>query len=141
MRTMSLLCACMALLSLGAFAQKTEPYIRGHHFGMPMPLEGSFAAAAAIAIAPPTPSWKASWFRTSTAIPVSVPGNASASVALPSATWVAPPTLRAWALGGRLDTRMFRKIALRLNANAVRSPLISFGELHLRSGVGLVYHF
>lgn len=139
MRTMSLLCACMALLSLGAFAQKNEPDIRGRHFGIPMPLPGNFTAA--IAMAPFTPSWKASWFKTSPAIPVSVPGHASLSAALPSANWVAPPTLRAWALGGRLDSGMFRKIAFRINANASRSPLSSFGELRLRSGVGLAYHF
>jgi hypothetical protein len=53
----------------------------------------------------------------------------------------ASDTARSWAVGGGVDTRVYRNIVMRLSADAFHTHFFDDGDLHLRAGVGVVYHF
>jgi opacity protein-like surface antigen len=47
----------------------------------------------------------------------------------------------AWALGGGVDAAVYKKLAVRLTADVFHTRFYNNGDLHLRSGVGVVYRF
>jgi opacity protein-like surface antigen len=50
-------------------------------------------------------------------------------------------TARSWALGGGVDAKVYKKIALRLTADVFHTRFYDNGDLHLRAGAGFVYRF
>jgi hypothetical protein len=46
-----------------------------------------------------------------------------------------------WALGGGVDTMVYKKLGFRLTADVFRTNFNNSSDLHLRAGGGVVYHF
>ncbi len=156
MRKLLLLCACMILLSVGAFAQKGEAYIGFSHFttgkngwngdlgynlGKTITVDGDFGGyyshnntihsfmGGVRVQAPQRRRGFNPWgrFLLGGSHVSSLSGNSN--------------TAWSWALGGGVDTSVYRKIGLRLSADAFHTHFYNNGDLHLRLGAGVVYRF
>jgi opacity protein-like surface antigen len=53
----------------------------------------------------------------------------------------ASDTAVSWAIGGGVDTNIYHKLALRLSVDAFHTHFYNDGDYHLRAGAGVVYRF
>jgi len=156
MRKVLLLCASVLLLSLSAFAQKGEAYFGysnftagkngwnadlGYNVAKVFTLEGDFGGY---------------YSHDNTIHSFMVGARAQKAYKTRGFTpWghflfggshvrklgVDSDTARSWAIGGGVDTSVYKKLALRLSADAFHTHFYNDGDLHLRLGAGLVYRF
>jgi hypothetical protein len=155
MRKFLLLCACMTLFSLAAFAQKKgEAYFGfseltsgksgwngdlGMNIGTPIVLEGdlggyyshgedihSFMGGVKFQRRYRTRGFNP-WGRF-------LFGGSHTNQS-------GGDTARSWALGGGVDANVYRKFGLRLTADAFHTRFFDSGTYRLRIGAGVVYHF
>jgi opacity protein-like surface antigen len=154
MRKLVLLCACMVLLSIGAFAQKGEAYFGysfltngksgwngelGYNLGKVIIAEGDLGGyyrnndhihsfMAGVKVQAPARRGFTPWGHF-------ILGGAHVSGGGNS------DTAYAWALGAGVDGNLSSKVGLRLGADALHTNFYNDGDLHLRLGAGLVYRF
>lgn len=156
MRKLLLLCACLILLSLGAFAQTGEAYIGFSHFtsgkngwngdvgynvAKTVLVEGDFGGyyshnnsihsymAGVKVHSPQRRRGFSPWGQ------FLIGGSHVSSLS------GATDTAVSWALGGGIDTNISGKLGLRLGADAFHTHFFDNGDFHLRLGAGLVYRF
>lgn len=156
MRKLLLLCTCLVLLSVGAFAQKGEAYIGfsdftsgkngwngdvGYNLGKPLMVEADFGGyyshnntihsfmGGIKAQAPYRRRGFVPW------------GHFLLGGSHVSNLSGASDTAWSWALGGGVDAMVIKKVGLRLSADAFHTHFYNNGDLHLRVGAGVVYHF
>lgn len=156
MRKLLLLCACLVLLSLGAFAQQGEAYIGfsdftsgkngwngdvGYDLAETFMVEGDFGGyyshnntihsfmGGVKVQAPHRRHGFAPWGH------FLIGGSHVSRLNGPS------DTALSWALGGGLDATVYKSVGLRLTADAFHTNFNNNGDLHLRVGAGLIYRF
>jgi len=156
MRKLLLLCAGLALLSVSAFAQHGEAYIGfsdftsgkngwngdvGYDLAKTFMVEGDFGGyyshnntihsfmGGVKAQAPHRSRGFQPWGH------FLIGGSHVSNLSGASDTAVS------WALGGGVDTTVYKRVGLRLTADAFHTRFYNNGDLHLRVGAGLVYRF
>jgi opacity protein-like surface antigen len=156
MRKLLLLCACMVLLSLGAFAQTGEAYIGfsnftwgkngwngdlGYNLAKNIQVEGDFGGYYSHnnSIHSFMGGVKAQATRRRRGFEPW--GHFLIGGSHVSRLNESSDTALSWALGGGIDTNVFHKVGLRLSADAVHTNFNDSGDLHLRLGAGFLYRF
>jgi len=156
MRKLLLLCACLMLVTVGAFAQQGEAYFGfsdftsgkngwngdlGYDLAKSVMVEGDFGG----------------YYSHNNTIH-SFMGGIKAQAAnrehgfIPWGRFLiggshvsnlsgASDTAWSWAIGGGLDANLVKRVGLRLTLDAFHTNFYSDGNYHLRSGVGVVYRF
>jgi len=156
MRKLLLLCACLALLSVGAFAQKGEAYIGfsdftsgkngwngdiGYNLAKTFMVEGDLGGYY---------SHNNTIHSFMGGLKAQAPGRSHGFMpwghflfggSHVSNLGGASDTAFSWALGGGVDLIAYKKLGVRLGADVFHTNFYNSGDFHLRSGAGLVYRF